>query len=151
MRDSREIHADMHPPAEPRCQLHGTPGCAPCRMVEESLRRMKEGTLDPPVSKSSSTLEAFVVPKPTEDEMRGQRERLEPIIRSNIGIPPEVESEMRIESRRRFYQPLPEGKIIEWPKGLGGMTTENIAMFLVIPEVLYTDYEKHKDNQPKTI
>lgn len=52
---------------------------------------------------------------------------------------------------RRFFQPLPEGKIPEWGADRGGMSVENIAIFLTMPEVLYTDYEKNKNNPPRTV
>ena len=61
-------------------------------------------------------------------------------------------------SRRRFYQPLPEGNPINWEglsipwnAGAGGMTPRNIAMFLTMPEFIYTDYEKNKNNPPKWV
>jgi hypothetical protein len=53
--------------------------------------------------------------------------------------------------RRRFFQPLPEGSLPLWPKTLDGMTPRNIAMFLCMPEFIYTDYEQNKNNPPKWI
>jgi hypothetical protein len=53
------------------------------------------------------------------------------------------------EPLRRFFQPLPVGRVTEWK--ISGMSAENIAMFLMLPEVLYYDYEKNKGNPPKTI
>lgn len=60
----------------------------------------------------------------------------------------------KLQPLRRFFQPLPKGKLIDfgsvsfiWPDHLDGMTRQNIAMFLMVPEFIYTSY--HPDKNPK--
>ncbi len=43
------------PSTEPRCELHGTPGCVPCRMVQQSRESAAKHACDPPLSKRKSS------------------------------------------------------------------------------------------------
>lgn len=70
-------------------------------------------------------------------------------VKEALGIsepPPQV-----VQPLRRFFQPLPKGSCAEWPKELDGLSPQNIAMILAQPQILYTDYEKNKNNPPVKI
>ena len=74
---------------------------------------------------------------PTEDE-----------VRDKLGI----ESPTQVaQPLRRFFQPLPEGSCPQWLKDVDGLSPQNIAMILVMPQILFTDYGKYKDNPPAQI
>lgn len=130
---------------EVRCQLHGTPGCSTCRSVEDSLRRASE---------RKEPIPTIIPPKPSLEQSRLQVERFEfvvPIVQRNFGITPQADTqpERKVISLRQFYQPLPAGSNPHWP--LDGMSPVNVALLLTLPEVLYVDYEKNKDNPPITV
>lgn len=92
-----------------------------------------------------------LVPRLTQAAQELQNARMIASTKVMLGITLEEEREKKIEPLRRFYQPLGQNRPREWPKELGGMSAENVAMFLTMPEVLYLDYEKNKNNPPKTI
>jgi hypothetical protein len=73
-------------------------------------------------------------------------------VAENLGVQEPVDSpEPVTEPRRRFFQPLPEGRSPEWPKRVDGVSPRNIAMFLTMPEFIYTDYEQNKNNLAKRV
>ena len=43
------------PSTEPRCELHGTPGCVPCRSVQQSRESAAKHACDPPLAKRKSS------------------------------------------------------------------------------------------------
>jgi hypothetical protein len=157
----REIAEAIPRPTGVRCKLHNTPDCWPCehmtspegsRPSSPANSELPTPALNPaPAAKPISVAD----PKVTEQDLQKARIFLD--------VPGPIEEETIIESRRRFFQPLPVGKLIEmepgkpivWPKkfscGCEGMTVENIAMFLSMPQVLYTDWEENKNNPPKEI
>jgi hypothetical protein len=87
-----------------------------------------------------------VVPQPSAEDLQAARNYL--AVEVPLDSPPQP-----IEALRKFFRPLPRGKIIQlseggasihWPKHLDGMSPENIAMFLMIPHFIYSNYEENK-------
>jgi hypothetical protein len=100
---------------------------------------------------------ATVVKPSLEKPVETQMELFERVWGSS-GVEEPDPSKPTTESRRRFFQPLPVGKtiqfgtaIVKWPKELDGMSPRNIAMFLTMPEFIYTKYEQNKHNPAKRV
>ena len=87
-----------------------------------------------------------VVPQPSEGDLQAARNYL--AVEVPLDPPPQP-----TEALRKFFRPLPRGKIIQlseggacihWAAHLDGMSPENIAMFLMIPQFIYSNYEENK-------
>jgi hypothetical protein len=120
------------------CLMHiGYPiDCPRCKEDADYRRAQKEAL-------AAQAIEKPAAPAFTENDLEKARRFM--------GVKEAPEQSRIVESRRRFYQPLPAGRLPEWPVSVAGMSPENVAMFLTLPQVLYTDYEANKDNPPDPI
>lgn len=139
-------------PTEARCKLHHTPGCFTCKSLEGVLDERGRVAIpsNPEVARRSpgpSASPSVVIPVPPPED----HEKILSNARAYLDVPvdPVVSAEPR--PIRYFYQPLPRGETPEWPEEVNGMSVQNIAMFLMMPEFIYSDYEKNKANPPKRV
>jgi hypothetical protein len=97
--------------------------------------------------------ESIVIPLPAPEDLI----KLEENIRTYLEVPVAPQQSTQATSVRYFYQPLPRGSVREWPTDAAmngaakGMTCRNIAIFLTMPEFIYSDYERNKGNGPKNV
>jgi hypothetical protein len=142
-RTDREIAEAIARPTGARCKTHNIPDCTPCKYNENPRPPKPEHEFrsDPTPPPSTSVCE------PKGDELR----KLQTNIEAQLNIPVKKEKTAHILPYRHSYQPLPRGCVVEWPAHLNGMSTQNIAMFLMMPEFVLIDYEKNKANPPKRI
>jgi hypothetical protein len=159
-RSDREIASLIPRPTGERCQLHGSLDCSPCRYLAESLQKYKDNPEAPSefayptqVSRRAEAAPGVIVPRPTPEELK----RLEDNARNFFEIPVDADQSATAVPLRYFYQPLPRGSVHEWPTdperngAAYGMTPLNIAMFLMMPEFIYSKYEQNKANPPRRI
>jgi hypothetical protein len=86
-------------------------------------------------------VQAVVVPTLTEADAR-----------KALGIQEPLPEPRFMRVWRTFYHvPRKPEQARNWEPDLDGLTPANIAAFLMMPEVLYSDYEQNKNNPPKTI
>lgn len=159
-RSDRQIAQSLPLPLEPRCELHNIPGCSPCRYLAESRADAARNPI--PVAAPVRTVSVIAVPKSMQTVVLNSEEqkKLEDNVRSFFGVSEHTvqpEQSTHPISLRHFFQPVPQGKVREWstdPKvnyAFEGMSPENIAFFLMQPEVAYSDYAKNKGNGPRRI
>ena len=123
------------------CEHHpGYPAGCCLRCQQKADRARADANLKKPAEKPEMSLE----------EMTKN-------FKANLGLnkPDNDDEPPSALSRRRFFQPLPEGQPIDldgqtvlWR---AGMSPRNIAMFLCMPEFLYDNYGQNKNNPPKWV
>jgi hypothetical protein len=93
-----------------------------------------------PVS-APADVQPIVLPTLTEAEARKALGIKEPL----------PEPRFMLAWRTFYHVPRKPDQVQKWGPDLDGLTPVNIAAFLMMPEVLYRDYENNKHNPPKTI
>jgi len=118
---------------KPPCMKHGYPAadnCFGCRLEADAARVRDQAAIEKPFIK------------------RPARVAEEEAAKAFLGIEQPVAPSKITEPRRKFFQPLPEGRLSSWRGRVDGMSPQNIAAFLMVPNFIYTDYEQNKNNPP---